>query len=211
MINIEAKTAGEAWVKYLATTLKNGVELPDDKEQILESEPIFISIESIEVNDPILKKYADPKIIEQYTFKMFSQDIIEELSSTYGHRLFNYDGVNQVQWAIDRLKNKWWTKSASIGLLKPNEDMPRIPCLISVMPVIRNDKVILNAVFRSQNVFNSYGNFCGLHEVHKLIAEGVGCELGALRIVAWSPHIYKSNIKKAEEIVRINISENYEL
>jgi thymidylate synthase len=198
---IAAQSIGEGWISYLEQILANGVEIPDDREPILEAPAICLEMRYGSEMDPILQKHANPRIISLYTEKMFSREIIPELNSTYGSRLFAYDGVDQVQWIIDRLNARWWAKSSVISLLKPNENMPRIPCLISVMATIRDDELRLDAVFRSQNAFNSYGNFLGLKKIHELIAEGTKRKIGTLRSIALAPHIYRSNVAAAQKLV----------
>lgn len=201
MCHINENSLGTAWVKYMQVILSNGECLPDDMEPILETGCISIRVDSCDENDEIVLRHEQQGIRELYISKMFSEEIITEFNSTYGDRLFNEDGINQVEWAINRLKTKWWSKSASISLLRPNDSSPRIPCMISLLPVIRKGELELNAVFRSQNAFRSYGNFYGLKEIQKVFCKSLGIGAGAITSVSLRPHIYESDISVAERIV----------
>ena len=203
MCHISENSIGQAWIKYMQLILKEGERLPDDKEPILETGCISLRVNSCEEDDEIILRHEKKGIRELYISKMFSEEIIAEFNSTYGDRLFNEKGINQVEWAIDKLKTKWWSKSAAIGLLRPKDSSQRIPCMISLLPVIRGGELELNAVFRSQNAFRSYGNFYGLKEIQTVFCKGLGLNAGAIVSVSLRPHIYESDISEAEKIVSI--------
>lgn len=198
---VNEQTVGEAWVSYMDTVLSHGVRIPDDKEEIIESSLVVLEMEEVSEDDELVLQYGEPDIIDRYVEKMFSQEIIPEFSSTYGHRLFNYDGVDQIEWMSNRLQEKWWSKAAAISLLTPNETMPRIPCLIDLLTTVRDGRCVLTAVFRSQNVFRSYANAVGLRKIQEILAKELQKPVGKLRVVAHAPHIYASNIPRVEAIL----------
>ncbi len=198
---ISAETVGRAWVSYLSRTISQGIKIPDDKEPIYEARATTIFIEKPWRNDDILKRFGDPRIIELYIRKMFSREIIAELNSCYGDRLFDNRGVNQIEWAVERLKSKWWSKAASVGLLIPNDPGPRIPCLTTIQFQIRNDRLLFTATFRSQNVFRAYANFIGLYEVHKVVAEELGIKAGSMTVFCVSPHVYELDLEAAHRVL----------
>lgn len=201
MINVKEESLGEAWRSYLREVLNTGVRVPDDREAIMESCSALVEMDIVSDDDKLLKQYGDPHVAAVYRQKMFSREIIPELNSTYGDRLFDQDGVDQVEWITNRLKSKWWTKGANISLLKPNDPGPRIPCLTNIQAVIRDNRVNLTAIFRSQNVYNSYGNFLGLHDIQSLISSKLGLEVGCLSAFVVCPHIYESDLSRARMIV----------
>ncbi len=203
MTEIKQQPLGDAWVEYLRVILTQGSWLPDDREPIIEGPPVFLELNDARKDDPIIQEFGSSHIIEIYSRKMFSRELIVELNSTYGSRLFDWDGVDQVATAVDRLKKRWWSKSAAIGLIAPLETMPRVPCLINLLPLIRKNRLILNATFRSQNAFNSYGNFIGLRALQELIAKRLDVAPGVLRVMAYAPHIYESDIARASEIAGV--------
>ena len=133
---IRGKSLGAVWVAYLTHIINTGTFVSDDKEPIIETPPICLEITNISYDDPIIKAFGSERVIEMYVRKMFSKEIIQELNSTYGDRIFDNQGVDQFEWMVARLKKKWWAKSAVIGLIKPNDPGPRIPCLISLQTTI---------------------------------------------------------------------------
>lgn len=201
-MNIQEETLGAAWVNYMRHVLLHGRSVPDDREEIRESESVTVEIRNPCPEDRIIRAHADPHVIEIYTLKMFSLEIIEELNSTYGDRIFANGGVDQFEWLRARLRKKWWTKGAVISLLKPDDPGPRIPCLTQIQFVVRGNVLNIFGIFRSQNVFRSYGNFIGLRELQKSMAEASGKTLGKVSAYCVCPHIYVSDIPKAEELVR---------
>jgi thymidylate synthase len=201
---IKEQTAGLAWVSYLAHVLKVGALVPDDREPILEAPPTYIEIGQASEDDEIIRRYGDPKVVDMYVRKMFSRDIIPELNSTYGDRIFDNAGVDQLEWMAKRLLNKTWAKSAAISLLKPNDPGPRIPCLIALQGVIRRKRLAITGVFRSQNAFRSYGNMLGVRAVQELLAEKTDSRAGPIQFFITCPHIYESDIETARDVVSAN-------
>lgn len=201
-MTISGTTLGEAWIRYMGCVLAQGSIQPDDREDIFEITPVMVFIQETSDQDPIVKRFGDEHVIEIYTKKMYSRDLIPELNSTYGDRIFDNQGINQFDWVVDRLAGKWWTKGASISLLKPNDPGPRIPCLTQLQFVIREGRLNLIATFRSQNVFRSYGNFIGLKSLQSMAAERLRVDCGTITSFCACPHIYQSDLAAARDIVR---------
>ena len=173
----------------------------DDREDILETSPIAFTITEYEDVEGILEKHADQRVIDMYTQKMFSMDIIEEINSTYGDRFFANLGVDQIELAVNKLKKNKWSKSCFIPLVIPDDPGPRIPCLSALQIAIRQDSVQFYVIFRSQNAFNSYGNFIGIRALQGIVSEKLGYEVGDVYFFVNFPHIYRSDVGKAKDIV----------
>ena len=132
---------------------------------------------------------------------MFSKEVLPQFKMSYGARLFDLNGIDQVELIVKKLRKKWWSKSASIGLLMPGDSAPKMPCLISVSTRIRDDALILTGTFRSQNVLRSYGNMFGLRALQNKIANKLKKPLGRLEIFVVCPHVYSSDIEKAQNVL----------
>ena len=180
MFQLKSRSLGPVWIEYLQVVLDNGEWAHDDREQILETAPITFTIDHFEDAEGILKTHGNEHIIETYTSKMFSLEIIEELNSTYGDRFFSNLGVDQIAWAVDRLRANPWAKSCFLPLVLPNDPGPRIPCLSAVQIALRKDAVQFFATLRSQNVFNAYGNFVGIRKLQSLVASTLDARLGSI-------------------------------
>jgi thymidylate synthase len=200
---IVAPSVGEAWESYLEHVVERGTEVEDDKGHIFEAPAVAITVDGIVDDDPIVREYGDANIRELYVRKMFSEKVVTELGTTYGDRLFNYAGHDQIAVAIRKLRAHSWTKSATLTLLDPLERWPerRMPCLVAIDLKVRDGRLTLYAFFRSQNALNAYGNMYGLSAIQTHCAEELGVEIGALTLFVASPHVYDRDRVHATRIV----------
>jgi len=201
MIVLKNTEIGRTWLEYLDVVRKGVEGVPDDREPIVEQEPISYTLKNFDDKFGIIERNQSSDVIEQYTKKMFSLELIPELNSTYGDRFFDNGGVNQVELAIEKLKANQWAKSCFIPLVIPNDPGPRIPCLSAVQVAIRKSAVELHCTFRSQNAFNSYGNMLGLRAIQDMISEKLGFDRGDIHCTVNFPHIYNSNLTAVSKIL----------
>jgi thymidylate synthase len=155
-------------------------------------------------DDRIVARYGHAHIREAYERKMFSEEVVEELGTTYGDRLFNYAGHDQIAAAVQKLKTDWWTNKATLTLLDPLEQWPerRMPCLTVIDLKIRDSQLLIYAFFRSQNALNSYGNMYGLRAIQSYCADKLGVPMGPVTLFVSSPHVYVGDLERAKQIVR---------
>lgn len=200
---IVGSSAGRAWARYLAHVVQYGVPLGNDPDPIVEAPPVVVTVKDLDDQDRILDRYGDPRIRETYVRKMFSYEIVKELGTTYGDRLFDYAGHDQIAAAVDTLKNDWWSNKATLTLLDPLERWPerRMPCLTVVDLKIRDSRLLLYAFFRSQNALNSYGNMYGLRAIQSYCAEKLDVAMGPITLFVSSPHVYERDLERAKQIV----------
>ncbi|KXG87603.1 hypothetical protein [Agrobacterium bohemicum] len=201
MILLKNSEIGQVWLEYIQSVLSNGEWVFDNREEIFETTSICFTISEFDDVNGILSRHSQKKIIELYTRKMFSTEIIEELNSTYGDRFFNNIGVNQFELAVKKLKENKYAKSVFIPLVVPNDPGPRIPCLSAVQVAIRHGELVMFATFRSQNVFNSYGNFLGLKELSVRFATELNVASGPINFFVNFPHIYRSDVPRCQGII----------
>jgi hypothetical protein len=200
---IVGSSAGRAWAKYLEYVLSGGAPLGNEPDPIVEAPAIAVTVTDVADDDPIVGKYGDRHIRELYERKMFSEEVVEELGTTYGDRLFNYAGHDQIATAVAQLRTASWSNKATLTLLDPLERWPerRMPCLTVVDLKIRDSQLRLFAFFRSQNVLNSYGNIYGLRAVQRYCAEQLGVPMGPLTLIVSSPHVLERDVERARAIV----------
>jgi len=201
---IKSTEIGRAWVEYLAHILNNGSKIFDSREDILEVGPLHFVINDFSDKENIILREGNEHITEIYRAKMFSREIIPELNSTYGDRFFDNLGFDQIADTLKRLRENPWSKSCFIPLVVPNDPGPRIPCLSAVQFAIRGNKILLFATFRSQNAFNSYGNFYGLRDLQQFMARELGKDVGDIFFTVNFPHIYFSDIQESKDILARN-------
>lgn len=202
---INANSFGEAWIAYVKYGLELGTHIQSKDEEILETEPVFLGIDlqAKQNVDKIIQLHGNPTVIKLYRDKMFSEEVLPEINSTYGDMLFNNQGVNMVEWMINKLKKNPFTKGAITGLLSPvilSQPKRRIPCLATLQYKIRNNQLITYTTFRSQNIKNSYANMLGVASITKEVARQLNIGKGSYYHYISSPHIYSKDIKYLTKI-----------
>lgn len=199
MREIRTKTNGESWVETCRTILEEGELLKDGNENLKEVTDMFIIIESPEERDKIIDRYGDENIVKWMLSNFFEQKIVPELknSKSYGTRLFNYNGKDQIEWVTEKLKEKPETKSATITTLMPNTDSGYIPCVSMLDFKIRSGKLVLNTFCRSIDFGGkAYANMIVLSKIQDMVAKDVGVERGRMTMHVVSAHIYEKDFEK---------------
>jgi len=109
-----------------------------------------LTIKKPSQKDEIIEKYGDKKGIEWMNSNFTEQKNVPELKNalSYGTRLFNFKGKDQVKWIIGKLKKKPETKAATISMIM-HDDEAYIPCVSALDFKIRNNKLMLTAMCRA--------------------------------------------------------------
>lgn len=204
MYYIESATEGRAWISAMDTVMKNGQDIWDEDVPLREIRNLYLTIYDISDSDPILSKYADKDRIALMEKKYATCGLVGDYKIDYGSYIYNNNGVNQIDWVVNRLRNKPETKSATITLHKPGEKM--LACLSMLDFKYRDELLDMTVVYRSQNIFWSHpGNMLALHHIHQDVAEALGYKLGKVELIVISAHIYKHDFDKVKSILA-NIS-----
>ena len=144
--------------------------------------------------------FYEPKAIK------FSDDGISMPGSSYGQRILRArPGLNQLESAIQRLKQDPATRRSAISIYHP-EDAVReskdIPCAFGIFYRVLEGRLIATTLMRSNNAFvlMPYNIF-----EFSLLAEAVSVEtgipFGGLVHSAISMHIYAENFEAAQDVI----------
>lgn len=209
VFSIRGKFIAEVWVKILFTVMRFG-KIEKTQYSMLQKEIIDITsvIEEENPDDPRLPDWLSltKTQIDAYSEQVLKPIKIPELSYTYGERLFNYNGVNQIKFIVDDLKKTKYSRRGVATLWDPRRDpaTESPPCLNLIQAMIRSDKLLLTAYIRSNDMFRAWPeNAFSLRKLQKLISEEVGgLPLGDLAIVSQSAHIYEDCWNKAEDMIK---------
>ena len=208
-------TIGECWLSCIEHILTNGKVYKDEDVNIHETLGLTIEINNPSMNDPIIDKYGDGKIISSMLAKFSKGIVMPNRPFTYGERIYNHMKVDQFEWLVDRLTKKKETKSATICLLIPGDTSPNLPCLTTIDVKIRDEKLELQVFFRSQNIFGrQYANLLALVDLQSKLAQQCCVEMGKLRCLIASAHIYEFDIDDAKKVIlgdNLRIKDNYYL
>lgn len=219
LIKIRRQTIGEAWVQVLKHLLKLGVKSEAvhhyfNRKTGQYRELLNLAV-VIEGEDP-----EDPKVYDFFPFNRSDLDTyIEEFLKpergdepyTYGERLFNYNGLNQVERMVEKLKKFPFDKGALAVLWQPKIDnFPvrkpwRTPCLTLIQGQCFGGKFYLTAYFRSNDMFGGWPfNAFALRFLQKQISDRLGVEMGSLVTISNMAHLYEHDFAAAARIVKEN-------
>lgn len=197
---IEVETLGEAWINSMKLIMSSGEMINDEDILLKEKRNLYITINDISEEDKIIKKYANKERIELMKKKYFTCGLVGDYKIDYGSYIFNNKGVNQFDWLCEKLKNKPETKSATISLHIAGEN--KLTCLSLLDFKLRNNKLFMTAVYRSQNVFSSQpGNIIALRDLQKALADNIKVDIGNFELVVMSAHIYQYDFENVEKLL----------
>jgi thymidylate synthase len=177
------------------------VTIVDGSDRLREVCNYVVTLDSIDPGEPLLRRFADSSRIQLMHRKYASLDVLPQYKISYGALLYDYQGVDQVNWAVRRLRGKRETKSATITFHTPGHS--ELSCLSLLDFKIRDEALCMTAVYRSQNVYASQpGNLLALRAVQERVAADVDAAVGGVTLLAISAHIYESDVGAATEIIR---------
>ncbi|MFF5211200.1 thymidylate synthase [Streptosporangium sp. NPDC000396] len=182
----------------------NGRPAEDDRGPIIEAPAVLFEITELGWDDPILESYGDAGKIPLYASKFSECAVVPPFKYSYGGRLRQFLGINQLRWVVDTLRAKPYTKSGWISLTAPGEPPDAVPCLTSLAFRLRDGRLAMTAAFRSQNVFTSYLNYVPLRSIQREVADDLRVGCGAMRVFVDVPHLYAVDAATVEEILRLS-------
>ena len=215
VFRIEAPTIGLAWLEILKTILRFGWELPrlivyGGKERMILNLAVVITEE--EIKKPKIYPFFnfDEKQLKKY-FKEFFNPKRGDQAYTYGERLFDYFGVDQVGIMAQKLHQFPFNKGALATLWQPTIDnFPQrqpwhTPCLTLIQGICQEEKLHLTAYFRSNDMFGAWLlNAFALRRLQAVLAEKIDKEVGVLTVVSHSAFIDNNDLPAAQKVVEEN-------
>jgi thymidylate synthase len=218
-VTIRRQTIGEAWIEILRHLLKFGVKSEAVHHYFNRKVGDFRELLNLTVvveNED----HESPKLFDFFPFgdddldKYFESFFKKERGSepyTYGERLFDYEGLDQVEKMVEKLKRFPFDKGALAVLWQPKIDnFPqrkpwRTPCLTLIQGQTLKGKLYLTSYFRSHDMFGGWPfNAFALRKLQGQIAERVGLELGSLVTISGLAHLYEHDFAEAQRIVSEN-------
>ncbi len=144
--------------------------------------------------------------LDAYYPQLLTPQRPENIAYTYGERLFDFNGRDQVAALVDELKRARYSRRAVAALWDPARDPNSSdpPCLNLLQARARDGYLYLTAYFRSHDIFRAWLlNAFGLRKLQKEIAARIdGHMLGDLVIVSHSAHIYADSWEPARQIAQ---------
>lgn len=124
-------------------------------------------------------------------------------ANSYASRLYNYmNKKNQIEWVINRLKERRNTCSATITTFEPLVDEQYIPCVSMIDFYVENEILNMYVYCRSLDFgCKAYVNLVMLYNILKQVAEAINIEVGNMNLTIKSAHVYDKDREKINRIL----------
>jgi len=216
-VRVAGKTTAQTWLKVLNNIMRYGrvKSTRYTKENELKELLNIIAVVYEEDPDNIYFPHYLPftkKDLEVYYPQVLSVKQIPGIAYTYGQRLRNHDGVDQIAEIVKLIKTRPFSKKMIAVTANVKEDWGVVnhgdtPCLTNVLCSIQDSKLFMTTHFRSQDMVHGWPrNVFSLRKLQKIIADEAGYEMGAFCMITHSAHIYSDDYELVEKI----LAENYE-
>lgn len=142
-------------------------------------------------------------IIDNYG--KYSEDNIS-LYGAYGYRIFNKFGVNQVNKVVEELSENPYSRRAVISIYTA-EDLNNltsldIPCNISVLFKIRDNRLDMTVLNRSNDIYKGLPyNFFVFRLIQFYISRELNVEVGLHNHFTDSLHLYREDFPKVANLI----------
>lgn len=201
MYTLEADSLGVAWINAMRLIMSRGEQINDDKRKLKEIRNLYITIDTVSEDDVIIANYADKKRIKLMKEKYATCGLVGDYKIDYGSYIYDNNGINQINWVRDRILRKPETKSATITLHHPGEEM--LACLSLLDFKLRNNTLYMNVVYRSQNIYFSHpGNLIALRKIQEDLSKELNVSIGNIDLIVMSAHIYSEDYQKVADILK---------
>lgn len=203
---IETQSLGQCWLQVSAQVLEQGHPARYDGQPIKELALLTMVVESPNPADELIKKYGDRAWLDWMHENFFTQKEVAELghAPSYAVRLFNYaqQGLDQIQWVIERLRNNPESRSATLTTFMPLADTSYIPCISLLDFWIPEQKLELVVYAHSLDFGKkAYGNLIELAQLQHIVAKQIGVPAGKLVIYGKSVHIYETEWAQMRQLL----------
>jgi thymidylate synthase len=194
---IERETIGEAWQSAFNYIMQNGEKIRDNNQELIESMHIILIINAPDELDLLAQVQNNAtRAWMRENFTEIKKMPALENSWSYGWRLYNFQGIDQINWVIEKLKKKPESKSATISMIQKAGEESYIPCVSLLDFKIRNNSLWLSVACRSLDFGKkAIHNFTNLAAIAKKVANALEIEKIKLIVYVISAHIYKQDWK----------------
>ncbi len=216
-MRIHGDTAAQTWLKILQNIMRYGRNKTTRYTQENELKEL-LNVMAVVYNEDPDKPYLphffpfSEKDLQTYFPQVLSAKQIPGIAYTYGQRLRDHDGVDQIQNIINLIKTRPFSKKMVAFTANVKEDWSVVnngdtPCLTQVLCGIQDGKLFMTTHFRSQDMVHGWPrNVFSLRKLQKLICDESGVAMGAFVMITHSAHIYSDDY----ELVNKILAENYE-
>lgn len=207
---VEGEKVADVWLEVLDRIIKFGHEkMSQYGEKQRELIDIVTVINNDDPDNPYLPSYLyfKKEDLLNYYPQMMTDKIFEGVEYTYGSRLRNHCGINQVKEMIEKLREENYSRRAVAFTWNVEKDCQneKSPCLNLIQALVQDDTLYFTAYFRSNDMYKAWPqNAYGLLKIQKEIAEALNLKIGKMAVVSCSAHIYERDFLEAEKMIEKN-------
>lgn len=132
----------------------------------------------------------------------------ETLNGAYGYRLKSTFGIDQIERAIKGLRKNHNTRRIVLTMWSAKDLLANsndLPCNISIMLKVRNGKLDMTIINRSNDLFLGVPyNVLAFYLLQVYLSNRIGVKIGIQRHFTDSLHVYKRDIEKIKEVIDSN-------
>jgi thymidylate synthase len=194
-------TCGQAWIALMRHVTDAAELADDDRGPVLEGPPVLFEMTELGWNDPVISRFGQASAAELYARKFTSTSVCAPFKYSYGARLRQFQGVDQLAWVSRLLTERPYSKSGWVSLTVPGERPDAVPCLTGLSFRARRQALQMSAVFRSQNAYTCYLNYLPLRDVQAEVATVLGLASGAMRVFVDVPHLYVADAGRVDAVL----------
>ena len=214
-MEIKSETTISAWKSSLKYILESGKDFTDENKRVCrEILNLVIKVENpekditkaVEILNSF-KKWVYPPL-DEIAEVIMSRKLSPTYSFSYGPRLFNFNNaINQIDdFLIPLLKKNNFSRRGIVNLWHPTEDSKsykrEIPALISIDFKMRNKKLNVTAIVRSNDLFFGWpANIYQIFVLQEYVAKELNCKTGSLTTFSNSAHIFKDQFEDIQKVI----------
>ncbi len=204
---VRDKKIASAWYQILNLIMRFGSikksQHSSDQRELIN---LMAIVEDEDPDMPAIEEWLwfGKEELENYYPQIMTGAVPEGTEYTYGNRLIEFYGKNQIDHIIQDLRMTKYSRRAIAVTWKHEQDMKSTnpPCWVVLQALVQDNKVFLTCYLRSNDMFSAWPlNAFGLRKIQKYVAESLSLSMGPLTTVSCSAHIYQHDWSKAKEIL----------
>lgn len=212
---VQGETVAQTWLRVLNNIIRYGrpkktrYTQTNELKEILNLTAVVTDEDPDNIYFPHYLPFSKLEL-EQYYPQVLTAKKISNIAYTYGQRLRDNQGVDQIEEMIKLLKSRPFSKkmaafTADIKVDWNNVNRGDTPCLTMVLGSIQDNKFIFTTHFRSQDMVHGWPrNVFSLRKLQKYIADKAGFKMGQFVMITHSAHIYSDDYDLVEKILEEN-------
>lgn len=194
MQTLVSKNLTDAWLKLCKYVYANGIKSPKEDPLFREALNISVAIEnSNEIEHDLYSIYFGNDVFRE-VMSIYQKNGRKFHGYNYGERIYGYCGLDQVKKIEELLRKDPSSRSATIVLSNPSEDACHVPCIMDINFKIREEKLLMNLVFKSSDVSKKFiPDICSLSEIHAHLSRNLHISRGPIHAFILSAQVFKKD------------------